>query len=242
MLIKPNKNPGWGSGTHAGFTLLEILIALFIFTILSLMLVSALHTVIGAQSGTEKNAERLRHVQIVLLGMSRDIEQAVDRPITNASAKQDPAFMGDPHQFTFTHTGIANPMGTSARSTLQRVQYAGDENLLSRTTWDALDQAPTSKSHTRPLLTDVTEARFEYIDKDGKPHQEWPVEDQSHSPLPRAVRIYLTIKDWGKMSQLYVIPIQINNTQPVPQNQTNQPNSQTSDNQSGQSQHDNPPQ
>lgn len=39
-----------------GFTLLEVLIALFVFTILSVMLMSALHNIINYVAGTEKSA------------------------------------------------------------------------------------------------------------------------------------------------------------------------------------------
>ena len=233
MQIKLSK-----SKLKSGFTLLEILIALFIFTILSIMLVTALHTVIGAQSGTEKSAERLRQLQMTLLIMSRDIEQAANRPSVDASGKENPAFMGDQHGFTFTHLGIANPFSNTARSTMQRASYTWDENVLSRITWDAVDQAAGTKSHTRELLTDVPDAYFEYLDNDGKSHEQWPLQEQKNSPLPRAVRIHLTIKNWGKLSQLYVIPMRVTNTVQQPpqpgeqQGQQNQPQGQ-----SGGSQH-----
>src|SRR5690242_2240764 len=93
---------------NGGFTLLEILIALFIFTILSLMLASALHNVIGIQTATENNADRLRKLQIVLLIMSRDIEQTVNRPVMGVNGKEEIAFRGTPLKFEFTHTGLAN--------------------------------------------------------------------------------------------------------------------------------------
>ena len=117
-----------------GFTLLEILIALFIFSIISLMLVVALRTVINAQSGTEGKAEHLRTLQMALLIMSRDIEQAVDRPIVNANGKEEAAFIGKPTSFQFTHGGFANPYGSLAHSTLQRTGYSWDKNILSRLT------------------------------------------------------------------------------------------------------------
>lgn len=193
-----------------GFTLLEILIALFIFSILSLMLVSGLRTVINAQSGTEQKAQQLRKVQIALLMMSRDIEQAVSRPVMNASGKEEAAFIGKPRTFIFTHAGFANPTGALARSTLQRAGYLWNEESLYRETWQVLDQAPQSKVHRRSLLTNVTEAHFQYLDKNGRYRDNWPLEGENDQPLPRAVKVYLTLAQWGTMSQVYLIAAQPN--------------------------------
>ena len=77
---------------NKGFTLLEILIALFIFTILSMMLVKSLHSVIDLSSRTDQHATRLRQMQMALLILSRDIEQIVDRPIFIASGAKEASF------------------------------------------------------------------------------------------------------------------------------------------------------
>src|SRR6185312_5679581 len=102
-----------------GFTLLEIIIALFIFSIVSIIIVSALHNVLNTQAATEKKAARLAELQIALLLLSRDIEQTVNRPIVNASGMLE-GFIGSSHTITFTHAGFVNPFGQLQRSTLQR--------------------------------------------------------------------------------------------------------------------------
>lgn len=190
---------------HRGFTLLEILIALFIFTILSIILVSALHNVINLQSGAEANAERLRKLQMALLVMSRNIEQTVDRPTLNTSGRQDASFIGTERGLTFTHAGVANPTGANMQSILRRVSYQWHDNALWQTTWGVLDLAPASLPHSQRLLSDVVKARFDYLDKNGRFQTNWPTEGQSTQPLPRAVRVTLTISTWGTLSQLYVI-------------------------------------
>lgn len=199
---------------NAGFTLLEILIALFIFTVLSLIMVGGLRSVINAQTGSENKAARLRQLQMTLLVMSRDIEQAVNRPIVNADGKDEAAFVGEPNSFQFTHTGFANPLSTLARSTLQRSGYTWNDNSIFRMVWPVLDQAPKTKPEQRRLLTDVEEAHFQYLDHDGRFYDKWPIEDKTDQPLPRGIRIYLTIAKWGKMSQLYLIPVQKSETTP----------------------------
>ncbi|TAK75188.1 MAG: type II secretion system protein GspJ [Gammaproteobacteria bacterium] len=181
---------------NSGFTLLEILIALFIFTMLSLMLTTALHHVITLQAGTERNAERLRQLQMALLIFSRDIEQAVNRPVLNAAGKEERAFLGSSQSLTFTHASL----------TLQRTTYQWHDPSFSRLTLPVLDQASSSPPHRRDLLDNVSAVRFEYLDQQGHVYSQWPVTGkESTEPLPRAVRIYLTFSSGGQLSQLYVI-------------------------------------
>lgn len=195
------------SPNKSGFTLIEILIALFIFTILSMLLMAGLHNVINLQGGTERNAERLRKLQMALLIVSRDIEQAVNRPITNSSGKEERAFKGSAQNITFTHGGLANPNGAVLRSSLQRTRYESHDHALWRVTWPVLDQAPTTKPQERSLLDGVDEIRFQFLDKKGHLQHDWPGEGSSDA-LPIAVKIILTISNWGTMSQLYVISAQ----------------------------------
>ncbi len=199
---KKNKHP------EAGFTLMEILIALFIFTILSVLLVGALHNVIGIEHRTEENAERLHSLQRALLIVSRDIEQAVNRPVLSASGREEPPFQGDKNQMMFTHAGFANPTGAARQSTLQRSGYAVKGNTFVRISYNVLDQAQKTRPHQSILLNNITDMYFEYLDKEGRFHPDWPLPGKKEEKLPRAVRIYLTIPNWGKMSQLYVISAQ----------------------------------
>lgn len=189
---------------HKGFTLIEILIALFVFTIVSVILMSALHNVINQEGSVEAHAEQLRDLQLTMLLISRDVEQAVNRPIVEASGKSEAAFVGTPQAMTFTHAGFANPTGVSLHSDLQRVRYEWQHGVIMRVTWGVLDRTVESTSHTRQLMNGVEDFRFEYLDKNNRFHAVWPVTGLNQ-PLPRAVRIQFTLPSWGTLSQLYVI-------------------------------------
>lgn len=205
MSLMPNRQNRVLLQRERGFTLMEILIALFIFTLISMIMVTSLHSVISAQSGTEATAERVRKLQTALLIMSRDIEQTINRPIMNTVGKEEAAFVGTARDMFFTHAGLANPSSALMQSSLQRTHYTWHDDALWRGAWRALDQAPQSQEHARQLLDHVTEARFQYLDHAGHFHEAWPVEDKKAEKLPLAVRVEFTISQWGKISQLYVI-------------------------------------
>lgn len=187
-----------------GFTLIEILIALFIFTILSVLLMSGLHSVINVQSGSENKAERLRQLQMSLLQISRDLEQAVNRPIINEAGKEDAAFIGMPTNFVLTH------LGAVTKSALQRTGYTWKDNILSRITWPVLDQAPKTKQYVKSLLKNISNVRFEYLDNQNRFHEKWPITGEANQALPNGVKISLTIENWGSLTQFYLIPAKDN--------------------------------
>ena len=211
MLIHLNKqNPSRGKiysniSHAAGFTLLEILIALLIFTIVSVIMTQALHTVFTSQSRTEERAAALARLQIALLLVSRDIEQTINRPVSNAAGVSE-GLIGTTHALTFTHAGFANPFAIEQRSTLQRVRYQLTDGNLVRLTWPVLDQTTSTNPAQRKLLSGVIDLVFTYLDEQGHFTQNWNAGGQNTASLPRAVRITLTLKNWGKLSQLYLIP------------------------------------
>lgn len=207
MSIIKNKFSYKDRSKQTGFTLLEILIALFVFTIVSLLLATSLRSVIDAQQGTEKKAERLRHLETALLVMSRDIEQMINRPITNASGQEEPALIGNVNHLSFTHTGLSSMNERS--SSLQRVEYLLSEGQLWRKVSTALDEAPQSSKKMRPLLAEVTKLQIQYLDQNKRFHSYWPTEEgQTGKILPLAIRVSMTIAHWGMISQLYVLPTQ----------------------------------
>lgn len=191
---------------NRGFTLLEVLIALFIFTIVSIIMVGALHTVFNSQSSTEKKSTRLSELQMALLIMSRDMQQIINRPITNKSGVLESPFIGSKNSVTFTHAGFTNPLGQLQRSTLQRVHYFLDKENVIRETWPALDQTPNTFSDKRKLLSMVTQLQFQYLDDKNQFQEEWPDKNNPKIILPKAIRVVLTLKNWGKISQLYLVP------------------------------------
>jgi general secretion pathway protein J len=193
--------------SRKGFTLLEILIAMLIFTIVSVIMAHALHTIIESNTGTEKRAAQLAELQIATLLLSRDIEQCIDRPILNGKKIQEKSLQGTVTRLSLTHGGVANPGGDAIRSTLQRSDFIFESHRLVRQIWTVLDQTETSVPQQRELLSNVKDLQFDYLDAKGFFHNTWPPLEQDKSPpLPAAVRITMTLKNWGKFTQLYIIP------------------------------------
>lgn len=64
---------------NGGFTLIELVVALAIFAVLSALVYSGLRTVLDARSHTDRQAARLAQLQTMFTLLERDVEQAVAR-------------------------------------------------------------------------------------------------------------------------------------------------------------------
>lgn len=197
------------SKTNKGFTLIEVLIALFIFTIISVIMVDALHSVLSSQAATEKNAKRLADLQMTMVIVSRDLQQVINKPITNYAGKLEPPLIGTPTSLVFTHAGFPNPLGQLSRSTLQRTLYQFRNHAFERGSYEVLDQAPDSTANFRTLFSPVSEITFTYLDEKGNFQKNWPpnsaASTQKPTALPRAVGVSLTIPGWGEITQLFIL-------------------------------------
>ena len=197
----------------AGFTLLELLVALAIFSLVAVMSYNALKVVLNQQAATEIQAEALAELQKVYLLMQRDIEQVVPRPVRDEYGDTQPALAGD-ETLQLTRGGWSNPAGR-LRSSLQRVGYAYEDGQLVRYSWAVLDRAQDSEPQRQPLVGDIEEMTIRYLAANNEWNDRWPnpltpadtadVAD-AQVVLPRAVEITLDHERFGPLVWVFRLP------------------------------------
>jgi len=194
----------------AGFTLLELLVAMAIFALLSVMAYAGLSTVLNANQILETNMQRLTEVQRSVTLLSRDIRQTINRAIRDTYGDPKPPLIGattldtlGTPEIELTRTGYANPLGTQ-RSFLQRVAYHVEEETLYRHSWRVLDQAQDSEADKLAICHDVKSLELRYLDQEDTWHEQWPPSDPDYQgvTLPKAVEVSLEFTDWGKVVRL----------------------------------------
>lgn len=197
--------------SRRGFTLLELLIALAIFAILSTAAYSGLRQVLFTRSAVEAQSQRLAAVQLTFFRLEQDIGQAIRRSIRDEFNERQPALSSDElaaDRLTLTRTGWDNPLG-QRRANLQRVAYRLQEGRLWRRYWQVLDRGGLMEPRETLLLERVQALQMRFLDGDEWQAQ-WPpplhdaVTGQRRlESLPRAVEIRLTLEDWGEITRLF---------------------------------------
>ncbi|MFO7604550.1 MAG: type II secretion system minor pseudopilin GspJ [Gammaproteobacteria bacterium] len=190
-----------------GFTLVELLVAMAIFSIMSLMAYQGMQAVFASREQTDAESRRLQTVQMAFLMLQRDLMFISPREIRDEYGDVQAAFQLDENSLyplELSRDGYRNP-ARLPRSSLQRVAYAMVDNTLYRIRWPVLDRAPDTQSLRRTLLEDVEDFSIRALDDDGEWHPVWPVANGGR-PLPRAVEVSLTLKDWGQLTRLFMLP------------------------------------
>lgn len=190
------------SGTR-GFTLLELLIALSIFGLLSVMAYSGLNSVLTLRAHTDKAAEQLKALQQTYLVMQRDIEQVMPRPIRDEYGQTLKALVGD-GRLELTRGGWSNPLQLT-RSSMQRVGYVLEDRQLYRYSWRVLDRAQDSKAVRQLLMKNIESFTLRYLDADRVWLQLWPPA-LSTSVFPKAVEVVIEHERFGPIKWLFRTP------------------------------------
>ena len=193
-----------------GFTLLEVLVAVVIFGIISILAYGGYNQLIRQSEIVESSATRTRAIQSTVQRMAEDFEMLEPRPIREPLGETlEPALHAGGTRvdtlLDLTRSGWTNPAGLT-RSTLQRVTYRLMDNKLERAYWNALDRTLTTEPTSAVLLDKVRTASFRFMDQNQTWHDQWPPLGYSGPDAvrlrPIAVEVTLELEDWGKLVRL----------------------------------------
>ena len=210
-------NPPPAQLRQRGFTLLEIVVALAIFAVLSVMAYGGLDQVLRARDASDRTMERLSELQLAWSLIGRDLEQAAPRGIRDGFGDpQPPMSIGGDNLIELTRGGWPNPL-RRPRGHLQRVAYHLDGEVLQRLSWNVLDRAQDSEPRVSDLLTGVTAVELRFMDQQGVWGSQWPPEGNpdngQQTPLPRGMEVIIELQDMGRIGRLY----QVSQWTPPPQ-------------------------
>lgn len=195
-----------------GFTLIEVLVALAVFGVVSILAYAALGQTLSNADLLTERMERLQAVQRAVRFLDSDLMQAVPRPVRDVLGDgYEPAIrssLASEYALEVTHGGWPNPAGLP-RGTLQRSAYRLEDGELIRYHWRVLDRTINNEPIATVLLEDVDSIVFRYLQADGDPVDQWPpigTEGPGGMRLrPRAVEIVLTLADEGEIRRLVEI-------------------------------------
>ncbi len=204
------------AATAAGFTLVELLVALAVFAILALLAYGGLSGMLNARAQSDERAEALRQLQLAYRTVERDIEQWVPREVRDEYGQAQPALIAGSEigaALELTRGGWRNP-AEQPRSTLQRVAYAVQDEKLLRSTWLSLDRAADAQADEQTLIEGVSELRLRFLDASDAWQERWPPAGQAlteegtpaPAPVPRALEMVLVSERWGELRWLFRFP------------------------------------
>lgn len=193
------------SAREQGFTLVELLVALLIFGMLSAAGVALLTFSVRAQDMAGERLGELAAIRRTGALMTGDLAQAAPRLVRGQAGAVQPAFVGGDGQegdvaLALVRRGWDNPDGAS-RASLQKVEYRLVEDRLERTAYRYLDGAEPMATAT--VLGGIETLTLRYRDEEGAWRERWDPTDITD--LPRAVELVVDLGDGTAIRQLFLV-------------------------------------
>ena len=192
-----------------GFTLIEVLVALALFGILSALAFMTVNQTLANSDMLNERMDRLQSIQRAMRFLSSDLMQAAPRPVrdelgqTQVNAVRSDLLSG--FALEVSHGGWSNPAGLP-RSTLQRSAYRIEDEQLLRLHWNVMDRTYGNEPRVTVLLEDVLGLNFRFLQSTDEWVEQWPPLNSQGPALvtarPRAVEIVLTLPDEGEIRRV----------------------------------------
>jgi len=208
-----------------GLTLIELLLALGIFSILAVLAYGGINSVLNTREAVDIESTRLAAVQRSYMRLSRDLGQISPRAIRDIHGDFQPAMQTNSGVYAYKNrdalTGITTEgkaeilieftvagkrlLPGQQRSSLQRVAYAVNGKELLRLNWSVLDRAQDSKPYVSVILSEADKLVFRYLTVSGDWQDTWPNENVSLLELPVAVEVTFEDEKWGKLRRVFLV-------------------------------------
>jgi len=202
-----NHNRG-GKKSGQGFTLLEMLVAIIIFALLSLAAYQILQGVLRSGEISKIHSERLTELQRAMLIIEQDFTQIVARKSRQEGVVKDNLrtltvgkgiFSSQDQGIEFNRLGWNNPLGLLPRSNILRVRYVLRDGQLQRLYFLYPDTTSGQEPETQVLLNDIEKLSFRFWNNGWK--STWSAAEK----LPEGIEINFTSKHFSDIRRIFLV-------------------------------------
>lgn len=196
-----------------GFTLIEVLIAVTIFAVMSAFAYRALSSILDARERVTQENQKWRGVSTFFARLEADLTNAAARSIRNSNNLDEAAFVGNltfnketEGQLMFTRMGLPGSSGTLAAP--QRLGYRIKQGTIEELVWPVLDQGQRTAPAVYPLLSGISTFTLRYLSSTNIWQTRWPPQTTgpaSVRDIPKAVEVALTLDSGETITRLLLL-------------------------------------
>lgn len=191
-----------------GFTLLEVMIAISIFALMSMASYQILQGVIRSGEISKRHSDALLKIQRAMLIIEQDFTQIIARASRSETGEGDEVrvlsvgrslYESEDEAIEFTRLGWINPLGLLPRSNLLRVRYRLFDGQLQRLYFLYPDIVAGQEPEIQTLLDDVETLKFRFWSDN------WKTTWDEKEKLPEGVEISFTSKQFGEINRQFLL-------------------------------------
>jgi general secretion pathway protein J len=191
-----------------GFTLIEILSALLVLSLLALMSYRGLGAVLDAREHTRYETEKWRRVAAFFARFERDVQLAAPRPVRSTTATStgtSPAWRGEASATEQARLEFSRFAATEGVDTARRIAYRlNEKNEVELWLWPGLDIAPDTLPARHPVLAGVQTFELQYLNPGLVWVNVWP-SSPTDPPIPQAVRLRIVLASSEEIVRVFAL-------------------------------------
>lgn len=193
-----------------GFTLVELLVALAIFALITGFAYRGLNAMLESRAALETESRKWRDVAIFVGRLDRDLSAALERPSLSSSETQLSP-LSSLTESTASSEGLAitrsgSPLQESALAAPQRIAYRLHEGAVERLSWTGVDIAPRDAPTTVAVLKQVSAFSVRFLDSAGEWRTTWGLPMSGVTTFPAAVEVTVQLASGEKIVRLADMP------------------------------------
>lgn len=196
-----------GDRRQNGFTLIEIVVSLFIFAVLSVMAWQGLYQIVQVEQRSREQSVEQNDLSRAWAILVQDLLHLRSRAVRNSFGDLEAAYTTaiQPYEVIFSRGGLPAivdiiPIG------MQRVAYLiNQDRQLVRRTWPLVDGYETESGRDQVILQQVDSILFEQLDSGNYFQPNWPPINEELGPrqVPRMLRVTLATASGDEMSRVF---------------------------------------
>ena len=196
------------SRNSRAFTLVELLVALAIFAILSGFAYRGLAAMLDSREALQRESHKWRDASVFVGRVERDLAAVLARNATGASGTTLPAVssslgtVNEGDGLALTRSG--SPLQANALAAPQRVAYRLVGDHVERLSWAGVDAAPREEPNAVTVLAPVRALSFRFLDpRSNEWRATWP---GSSNLMPSAVEMTVELASGERIVRLVDLP------------------------------------
>lgn len=193
----------------SGFTLLELMVALAIFALISVFSYRALDLILNTRVKVTAESKKWRDITLLFARMEQDLSRLANRPVRDSRDLLSPALLGeqvavgdDDAQLAFSRMGLEGQSGVL--NDVQRLGYRLRDEKVEMLVWPVLDQAPRTRPEVEAVLSGVKAMEIRYLGAEGTWWPRWPKPGAPGEP-PRALEVTLELMSGERIYRLFAL-------------------------------------
>jgi general secretion pathway protein J len=152
-----------------GFTLIEILIALMIFAILSTITMHAIHDILGKYKRIQENFKPWHQLDDFISSFQFQSHFYVKRSVKADEGHIFPEFIGQNNYIEWTYL--------APQENLNRIAYLCQNHQLKFRQWNSIDGLSRKSYREKIILANIDSCQFKYMDYSHNTYDSWNTEN-----------------------------------------------------------------